>query len=481
MPVSVETTKTSCASNGKPPWGSDMKRRIIIGNVAALMAIAGVVGASQLEGEWGILEYLSRATADSAYVNTSGDTMTGTLAMTAFTVTSTTAVANLNADYLDGLHGSQYLASSTEVWVNVSGDTMTGALLFGSGGTSIDNAAGPLNLGTTATTSQGLAAGDSLVGGKLEVNLMTYLDGGLTGARTLSAATGNETAFSLTHTVNKSSSGNDYGLVVNQVDTLSPGTSYLFAGQRNGGDVFTVSNSGIISAREIRTWSGDATMTISGDNLGNNNLGSKITMAGGTLSQSTASVVAVSIVPIYNMGAATGAIDLRTNRTETAVGSGVQRCYSAQVAGVEQWGLDNQGNTVQLGCRSALFINSSSTLTRGELVEVDSATDGSVIRSPFDSSTDYTGSQRVLGVVYGAYASTATTCARGATCIICTEGKAQVLVDATATTRGYVCTSSTATAGRAGCYGVSLGGGGVGIGYATESSTGSALQWTILK
>lgn len=431
-----------------------MKRRIILWNVAALMAIAGVVGASQLEGEWGLIEYLSRATADNVYVNTSGDTMTGTLAMTAFTVTSTTAVANLNADMLDGLHGSQYLASSADNWVNVSGDTMTGALLFGSGGTSIANAAGPLNLGTSATTSQGLAAGDVLVGGKFEVNGALYAEGAI-----------------------------NTGIV----NSLSATTGVIIRGKSTKTDDGTHVTVGVTQEK----------------------------------TNTTGNIIAVDAYANYNQGSGTGYnYDLLIRRVSTAVNSGIQRMLTAQDDGVEQFGIDNLGNTVQLGCRSALFTNSSSTLTRGELVEVDSATDGSVIRAPVtetvtpstcnplccdpgsgcyncflsppcpggceecdscltcDSSTDYTGSQRVLGVVYGAYASTATTCARGATCIICTEGKAQVLVDATATTRGYACTASSATAGRAGCYGTTAI---YRLGYATESSTGSALQWTILK
>ena len=46
-------------------------------------------------------------------------------------------------------------------------------------------------------------------------------------AVTLSNATGDEVAFQIDYTTNKATSGNDSGFIINQTDTLSPGTSYL--------------------------------------------------------------------------------------------------------------------------------------------------------------------------------------------------------------------------------------------------------------
>lgn len=43
----------------------------------------------------------------------------------------------------------------------------------------------------------------------------------------LGQATGDEVAYSFNYETNKDTSGNDYGLVVNQTDTASPGSSYL--------------------------------------------------------------------------------------------------------------------------------------------------------------------------------------------------------------------------------------------------------------
>lgn len=51
---------------------------------------------------------------------------------------------------------------------------------------------------------------------------------------TLQAATGNEIAYDFQYTVNKATSGNDTGIVLNRIDTSSPGTSLLFDWQVGG-------------------------------------------------------------------------------------------------------------------------------------------------------------------------------------------------------------------------------------------------------
>lgn len=60
----------------------------------------------------------------------------------------------------------------------------------------------------------------------------------------LNDATGNEVAFTLNYTTNKATSGNDTGLVINQTDTLSPGTSLLQDWQVGGTSVVNVNNVG---------------------------------------------------------------------------------------------------------------------------------------------------------------------------------------------------------------------------------------------
>ena len=64
---------------------------------------------------------------------------------------------------------------------------------------------------------------------------------------TLNAATGNEVALSLNYTVNKATSGNDTGLVINQTDTASPGTSLLLDLQQGGTTRFSVDAGGNVN------------------------------------------------------------------------------------------------------------------------------------------------------------------------------------------------------------------------------------------
>jgi len=63
---------------------------------------------------------------------------------------------------------------------------------------------------------------------------------------TLDAATGDEEAFAILYTTNKATSGDDYGLYINQTDTASPGTSYLIWAGVGGTGKFMVKNDGSI-------------------------------------------------------------------------------------------------------------------------------------------------------------------------------------------------------------------------------------------
>lgn len=90
-----------------------------------------------------------------------------------FTVASTTAVTNLNADLLDGNHASAFATAShnhDSTYVNVSGDTMTGALVVPAG-----TAAAP-SLSFSSDTNTGIysSAADTLdfsTGGTQKVSI----------------------------------------------------------------------------------------------------------------------------------------------------------------------------------------------------------------------------------------------------------------------------------------------------------------------
>lgn len=64
----------------------------------------------------------------------------------------------------------------------------------------------------------------------------------------LDEATGDEAALTLDYTTNKATSGNDTGLLINQTDTLSPGTSLLADFQVGGVSKFSVASNGITDA-----------------------------------------------------------------------------------------------------------------------------------------------------------------------------------------------------------------------------------------
>ena len=74
-------------------------------------------------------------------------------------------------------------------------------------------------------------------------------NGSLTGAATLSAATGNEVAYNLSYTTNKATSGDDTGLLVAMTNTASPGTSLLLDLQvtNGGGTKFKVDAGGNVT------------------------------------------------------------------------------------------------------------------------------------------------------------------------------------------------------------------------------------------
>jgi hypothetical protein len=68
----------------------------------------------------------------------------------------------------------------------------------------------------------------------------------------LDEATGDEAALTLNYTTNKLTSGNDTGLVINQTDTASPGTSLLADFQVGGVSKARVAGDGVIHTPSIR-------------------------------------------------------------------------------------------------------------------------------------------------------------------------------------------------------------------------------------
>lgn len=80
------------------------------------------------------------------------------------------------------------------------------------------------------------------------------------GVATLSAATGNEVAYTFAYTVNKLTSGNDTGLLISMTDTASPGTSKPLDVQVGGSSKFSVDNGGSVALSGGLTVSGGSVL-----------------------------------------------------------------------------------------------------------------------------------------------------------------------------------------------------------------------------
>lgn len=128
-------------------------------------------------------------------------------------------------------------AGQGQIWVK--NDTPNKLFFTDDAGTDHDLTAGGSGLWTdggattylTSTTDNLAVGGNTGAGDPLFIDVAT---GNNEINSTLDEATGNEAAFSLNYTVNKATSGDDTGLLINQTDTASPGTSLLIDAQVGG-------------------------------------------------------------------------------------------------------------------------------------------------------------------------------------------------------------------------------------------------------
>jgi hypothetical protein len=129
--------------------------------------------------------------------------------------------------------------------------------MFQHKGTTLDN---QLHIGYHLSASSGTNLLTASTG------LMTVETDGRIGLTSeLSAATGDEAALTINYTTNKATSGNDTGLIINQTDTASPGTSHLIDLQVAGASKFSVNNAGDLSTGgSYQNAATETTMTPSG-------------------------------------------------------------------------------------------------------------------------------------------------------------------------------------------------------------------------
>ena len=235
-----------------------------------------------------------------------------------------------------GMTGTAYAASGTTItWYFTATATIALAFTPTTGFTgSIDNV-------TLQAISEGkLSIGDNITGVTAGKSLRF--------TKTLSDPYSNEMAFKFEYTTNKSTSGDDTGLLINKTDTNSPGTSNLVDFQLAGVSQFRVQPNGITVNRNIfvtptvRSASSNTTLTLQTQTR--SSAGNMILMTNGTFSNSIGVGVAVAITPTYNQTSTGAGTDLLINRTETVVGSGAQLLIDTQVGGVSRFAVDNLGN-----------------------------------------------------------------------------------------------------------------------------------------
>jgi hypothetical protein len=189
--------------------------------------------------------------------------------------------------------------------------------------------------------------------------------------------TGNEAAFTMNYTTNKLTSGNDVGLLINQTDTASPGTSLLIDAQMGGTSQFGISNIGNITTAlntnfTLQNSYGKLSFNNPSaflDTLGSGNINlrtnaaepglliysfaaatasTRVLLSYGTArTNTTGSSVTASISSVYNQSSGTASnTDLLINRTETAVGSGAQLLADFQVGSYSYFAFSNKGSLI---------------------------------------------------------------------------------------------------------------------------------------
>jgi hypothetical protein len=200
-----------------------------------------------------------------------------------------------------------------------------------------------------STETQVIGAGSGVEGGgSFEIGEGLFLDA------VLNNVTGNEVALTLNYLTSKATSGNDTGLVINQTDTLSPGTSLLLDAQVGGITKFNVDNTGkivtndgieatgVIEVNTINARANDSTMTLMYTDFTAADTALDI-LAATDVTNSSGQFNGVAITPTYAQSGTAEATDLLINRTQTSVGSGEQNLIDAQVGGASKFRVDNNG------------------------------------------------------------------------------------------------------------------------------------------
>ncbi len=241
----------------------------------------------------------------------------------------------------------------------ISLGTSTGAVWHwsdaGSGTTRID----PISGGTQTLNFENTGAG-----GPYNVNFNTgqlYINasGKVSTDNTLSESTGDEVALSFRYTTNKTSSGDDTGLLINQIDISSPGTSKLIDLQVEGVSRTNFDNNGRLNL-DVQGGGGTATgigfgssnSRIYGDGFGSVDIEAQDTLTFRSQSSPRYHIIAdLFFGSVSGAGAVRNVLSTETVPTlnprkadlDTGVGSGTDDKLSLIAGGIEWLSLDNVG------------------------------------------------------------------------------------------------------------------------------------------
>lgn len=169
----------------------------------------------------------------------------------------------------------------------------------------------------------------------------------------LSSPYENEVAYNFVYTTNKATAGNDTGLLINNTDITSPGTTLLMDVQSGNNSRFSISALGLATTNGLSVGSSNISFSDASAVTASIFKTTPATTAGTALTlgfslartNTTGQNYAVVISPTYNQTSGTGSsTDLLINRTETAVGSGAQYLLDAQSGGMTKFNITSKGN-----------------------------------------------------------------------------------------------------------------------------------------
>lgn len=172
--------------------------------------------------------------------------------LTAASVTNDSDLLEITdvSDTTDSANGTSKKATLLQVLSHThnhaASEVTSGTLVHERGGLEADvsayNGLVKISGGVTSTVTDAAADWNSAFGWGDHA-----LAGYLTPDALLNGATGDEISVDIGYTVNKATSGDDYGLRINKTDTASPGFSYLMALQLGGVNVLDVQDDGTTS------------------------------------------------------------------------------------------------------------------------------------------------------------------------------------------------------------------------------------------